>query len=65
MKILSNAKDISLQNLSTSKIEVRAQNFRKFREATSDLVKSLFDTQLKAKKAIISDLEDQLISTHN
>ena len=49
----------------SEKIEVRAHNFKKFRESTQELIKRLFDTQLESKKKIIFDLETQLINANN
>ena len=49
----------------SEKIQVRAHNFKKFRETTQDLIKKLFDSQLESKKKIIFDLETQLINANN
>ena len=49
----------------SEKIQVRAHNFKKFRESTQELIKMLFDTQLESKKKIIFDLETQLINANN
>lgn len=49
----------------SEKIQVRAHNFKKFRESTQELIKRLFDTQLESKKKIIFDLETQLINANN
>lgn len=43
------------------KLKVRAQNFKKFRQSTTQLIQKLFDNQLHAKKLIINDLESLVI----
>lgn len=40
------------------KINTRANNFKKYRQSTSDLIKQLFDQQLADKCRIIKELEE-------
>lgn len=46
----------------SSKVATRAQNFKRFRQSTSNMIQKLFDSQLNSKKFIIRDLENQLLS---
>jgi len=54
--------DMTLKNLKfdPEKINVRANNFKKFRQSTQDLIKQLFEHQLESKCQIVKQLESQV-----